>query len=223
MADSEKIQVEIWSDVQCPFCYMGKRQFEAALESFPGKDRVEVTWRSYQLDPGLEPRAGESIQAYLARKKGMSLEQSQGLHARVAQSAAALGLDYRFDTMVVANSRAAHRLIQAAKARSLGDRVEEALFRAYFTEGRDLGNQEQLVALGVAVGLSPDEATDAVEDPRGTWDKLVAEEIDLAQEFGSTGVPFFVFQRRFAVTGAQGEETFLRVLDRVGSDPGPRP
>ncbi|HTH12923.1 MAG TPA: DsbA family oxidoreductase [Spirochaetia bacterium] len=223
MADSEKIQVEIWSDVQCPFCYMGKRQFEAALESFPGKDRVEVTWRSYQLDPGLEPRVGESIQAYLARKKGMSLEQSQGLHARVAQSAAALGLDYRFDTMVVANSRAAHRLIQAAKARGLGDRVEEALFRAYFTEGRDLGNQEQLVALGVAVGLSPDEATDAVEDPRGTWDKLVAEEIDLAQEFGSTGVPFFVFQRRFAVTGAQGEETFLRVLDRVGSDPGPRP
>jgi protein disulfide-isomerase len=222
MAETGKIQVEIWSDVQCPFCYIGKRQFEAALRAFPDRDRVQVTWRSFQLDPNLEPRAGESIQAYLARKKGMPLDQSRSLHDRVAQSAAALGLDYRFDTMVVANSRAAHRVIQAAKAQGLGDEAEETLFRAYFTEGRDLGNRDQLVDLATQAGLSPGEATDAIDDPAGTWDKLVEEEINLAQEFGSTGVPFFVFQRRFAVTGAQGEETFLKVLDRVGTDLGPR-
>jgi predicted DsbA family dithiol-disulfide isomerase len=215
MASTDKIQVEIWSDVQCPFCYIGKRQFETALAEFEDKDRVEVTWRSYQLDPSLKAQAGESIYAYLARRKGFSLDQSKQMHVRVAQSAASVGLDYQFDKMIVANSHASHRLIQAAKAQGKGDEAEEALFHAYFTEGKDLGDQAVLAALGESIGLTTAQALDALEDPQGTWGQKVDAEASEAAELGSTGVPFFVFDRQFAVTGAQGVPTFKKVLEKV--------
>lgn len=213
-----KIQVEIWSDVQCPFCYIGKRQFEAALAEFGQRDQVEVTWRSYQLDPGLKALPGETIYAYLARRKGMALDQSKAMHDRVAQSAQALGLDYRFDQMIVANSHAAHRLIQAARDHGLGEAAEEALFHAYFTEGKDLGNRDQLGALGEALGLAPELVADALDDPRGEWGRRVDDEAAEAHAIGATGVPFFVFQRQYAVTGAQGTPTFLKVLDKVARE-----
>lgn len=216
MPSSEKIQVEIWSDVQCPFCYIGKRQFERALEAFEDRDKVEVTWRSYQLDPELNPLPGETIYAYLARRKGMSVEQSKQMHDRVARSAASVGLDYQFDRMVVANSLAAHRLIQAAKLRGLGDAAEERLFRAYFTEGRDLGDLEVLRDLARDIGLA--DASDALNDPDGSWAAKVTDEASEAVALGSTGVPFFVFQRQYSVTGAQGTEAFLKVLEKVARE-----
>ncbi len=218
MGSLEKIQVEIWSDIQCPFCYIGKRQFEAALETFEEKDRVEVTWRSYQLDPGLKAQPGESIYAYLARRKGMSLDQSKQMHDRVAQSAASVGLNYQFDKMVVANSHASHRLIQAAKAQGKGAAAEEALFQAYFLEGKDLGDRAQLMALGLSIGLTPEATAEALDDPQGLWGRKVDDEASEAMALGSTGVPFFVFQRQYAVTGAQGMPAFQKVLEKVARE-----
>jgi len=218
MAIPDKIQVEIWSDVMCPFCYIGKRQFEAALDGFDDRDRVEVTWRSYQLDPKLKAEPGQSLYEYLSRRKGMSLEHSKQMHDQVAKSAATVGLDYRFDRVVVNNSHAAHRLVQLAKTQGRGNQVEEELFRAYFTEGRDIGDRSVLAALAVAAGLKADEAAEAFEDPTGEWGRRVDDEASEAHALGSAGVPFFVFQRQYAVTGAQGESTFRKVLEKVARE-----
>lgn len=177
-----------------------------------------MTWRSYQLDPQLSAQPGETIYAYLARRKGMTVDQSKQMHDRVARSATSVGLDYQFDRMVVANSLAAHRLIQAAKVRGLGDGAEERLFRAYFTEGRDLGDEETLIALAQEFGLSETEAAEVLADPEGTWAARVADEASEAVALGSTGVPFFVFQRQYAVTGAQGSDAFLKVLEKVARE-----
>jgi len=218
MNDSDKIQVEIWSDVMCPFCYIGKRQFEAALGGFEGKDRVEIVWKSFQLDPNLRADAGQSLYSYLAQRKGMSLDQSKRMHDQVTQTAAQVGLDYRFDHVVVNNSHAAHRLIQLAKTQALGDALEEALFHSYFTDGKDIGDRAVLAALAVSVGLTEAQADEAFDDPSGSWRRKVDEEASEAGSLGSTGVPFFVFQRRYAVTGAQGTATFQRVLQKISSE-----
>jgi len=218
MPTPDKIQVEIWSDVMCPFCYIGKRQFEAALDGFDGKDRVEVTWRSYQLDPKLKATPGQSLFQYLAERKGMTVDQSRQMHERVTQSAATVGLEYHFDRAVVNNSHAAHRLIQLAKSQGKGDALEEALFQAYFTDGRDIGDPLVLEALAEAAGINPAQAAEAFEDPTGEWGRKVDDEASEAHALGSTGVPFFVFQRQYAVTGAQGESTFRKVLEKIARE-----
>lgn len=218
MQAREPIQVEIWSDVMCPFCYIGKRQFEAALADFEARDQVKVIWRSYQLDPGLKPAPGKSIYEYLAERKGMAPEQSKLMHDRVTQSAAGVGLDYRFDQVVVNNSLAAHRLLQAAKTIDRGDAVKEALFRAYFTEGRDIGDPAVLAEIALWSGVPAELADESFHDPEGAWGRRVEAEVNEARDLGSQGVPFFVFQRKYAVTGAQGEETFLRVLMTLAQD-----
>lgn len=218
MPSPDKIQVEIWSDVMCPFCYIGKRQFEAALEGFEDRDRVEVTWRSYQLDPQLKADPGQSLYEYLARRKGFSVEQSRQMHEQVTRSAATVGLDYQFDKVVVNNSHAAHRLLQAAKSLGRGDALEEVLFHAYFTEGRDIGDRAVLADLAAAAGIDADLATQSFDDLTGQWGRQVDEEASEGHALGSTGVPFFVFQRQYAVTGAQGESTFRKVLEKVAKD-----
>jgi predicted DsbA family dithiol-disulfide isomerase len=218
MATVDKIKVEIWSDVMCPFCYIGKRQFEAALDGFEGKERVEVVWRSYQLDPSLKAEPGQTLYQYLAKRKGMTLERSTQMHDQVTQSAATVGLEYRFDKVVVNNSHAAHRLVQLAKTQGVGDAVKEGLFRAYFTEGRDIGDRAVLAQLAVAAGLSAEGAAEAFDDPSGEWGRRVDDEAAEAHALGSTGVPFFVFQRQYAVTGAQGESTFRKVLEKVSRE-----
>ena len=218
MPPKDKIQVEIWSDVMCPFCYIGKRQFEAALDGFEDKDRVEVTWKSYQLDPKLKAAPGQSLYEYLAKRKGFSVEQSRQMHDQVTQSAATVGLDYRFDQVVVNNSHSAHRLIQAAKAHGRGDALEEGLFHAYFTEGKDIGDRTVLADLAVKAGLTTELASDAFDDLTGEWGRQVDDEASEAHALGSTGVPFFVFQRQYAVTGAQGESTFRKVLEKVARE-----
>lgn len=218
MPRQDKIQVEIWSDVMCPFCYIGKRQFEAALEGFEERDRVEVIWRSFQLDPKLKAAPGQSLYEYLARRKGFSVDQSRQMHDQVARSAAAVGLDYRFDRVIVNNSHSAHRLIQVARADGRAEAVEEALFRAYFTEGKDIGDRATLGALAAEAGLSADRAAEAFDDPTQEWRRRVDDEASEAHALGSTGVPFFVFQRQYAVTGAQGRESFRRVLEKVARE-----
>jgi len=205
------MEIEIWSDIVCPFCYLGKRRLEKALEDFPGRDEVNVTWKSFQLHPGLKARPGLGLETYLAERKGWSLSQIRATHDRLAKAGAELGLDYRFEKAVIADTFDAHRLIQLANAEGKGEDMEERLFRAYFTEGRDLGEAKVLAELAGEAGIDPVK-TAAMLAKKETFAAAVKSDIEEAGRLGVSGVPFFVFDRRFAVSGAQDADVFRRAL-----------
>jgi predicted DsbA family dithiol-disulfide isomerase len=207
------MKVEIWSDIMCPFCYIGKRKFEAALAQFAGRADVELSWRSFQLDPNMTSMPGRNVMEYLAERKGQSMDWSRQAHAHVTAMAQAVGLDYRFDKAVVANSFDAHRLIHLAKASGLDDVAEERIFKAYFTEGADFADHEVLTRLGVEIGL-PEEAVRAVL-ASDVYAQAVREDCATAAELGANGVPFFVLDRKYGVSGAQEPATFLQVLEKA--------
>src|SRR5690606_39824320 len=151
------MRIEIWSDVMCPFCYIGKRNFETALAQFPEKEYIEVVWKSFQLDPTIPEVVNETHEEYLVKRKGMSLDQVKGMLENVTQSAKQVGLDYHLDKSIIVNSQKAHQLIQFAKTKNLGDEVEERLFRAFFTEGKSIADIETLTLLGTEIGLDETE------------------------------------------------------------------
>ncbi|HEY8404185.1 MAG TPA: DsbA family oxidoreductase [Flavobacteriales bacterium] len=208
------MKVEIWSDIMCPFCYIGKRHFEQALQQFADSNNLEIEWKSFQLDPSIPKpyTEGKSMYEYLAERKGFSLEQSKQLHANVTDMAARAGLKYDFDKAVVANSWDAHRVIQLAKSKGLGDEIEERFFRAYFTEGKDMADHATLITLAKEVGL--DEARVKEVLASNEFEKEVRADIQRAQQIGVTGVPFFVFNDKYAVSGAQPSNVFLQTLQK---------
>lgn len=208
--------IEIWSDVVCPFCYLGKRRLEQALAGFPGREEVEIAWRSFQLHPDMRRAPGQGLEKYLMDRKGWSLEQIRSIHERLARTGAEAGLEYRFEKAVVADTFDAHRLIQAAQAEGKGTAMEDRLFRAYFTEGKDIAAADTLEALGAEAGLAPAAAASVVADKTAFAD-VVRGDIEEAERLGIQGVPFFVFDRRFAVSGAQDVETFKRALGQAAS------
>lgn len=211
------MKIEIWSDIMCPFCYIGKRHFEAALKQFPQANEVEIEWKSFQLDPTI-PKMDERVDVYqyLADKKGMSLEQSKAMHENVIQMAKNAGLDYNFDIAVVGNSKDAHRLIQFAKTKELGDQAEEALFKAYFTDGKNMADMKDLIEIGTSIGLDSNELTSILESDAFAYEMM--QDVQEAQNIGVQGVPFFVFNRKYAVSGAQPVEAFLQTLEKVQSE-----
>ncbi len=211
--NTPKMKIEIWSDVQCPFCYIGKRKFEEALQQFPERERVEIVWRSFQLDPNLEPQPGKSIYAYLAEAKGQSIEWSQQMHQQVTEMAREAGLTYNFDRAVIANSFDAHRLIQLAKTKNLGDEAEERIFKAYFTEGEDIGNHATLVKLGTEIGLGKEEVEKMLASAE--YAEAVRQDIEEGAKLGLRGVPFFVMDRKYGVSGAQAPEVFLQTIEKA--------
>jgi predicted DsbA family dithiol-disulfide isomerase len=214
MTTVPKMKVEVWSDIMCPFCYIGKRNYEAALEQFADRNNVEIEWHSFQLDPTIpahtEKKAG--VYQYLADRKGISYEQSVKMHERIIQTAKDAGLTYHLDKAIVANSYDAHKMIQLAKTKGLGDAAEERLFLAYFTEGADMGDPEQLLKLGKEIGLPEADILGALESDGYAY--LVKQDIQEAQSIGVTGVPFFVFNRKYAVSGAQPPQIFLQTLEQ---------
>lgn len=211
------MKIEIWSDVMCPFCYIGKRNFETALEKFADKDHVEVIWKSFQLDPTLPEVAGdESQEDYLVKRKGMGKEQVQEMLTHVTQMAGQVGLDYKLDKSIMVNSRKAHQLIQFAKTRGLADEAEEQLFRAFFTDGKNIADIETLTQLGKDAGLDENELETAFTDEK--YDELVNRDIQEARSLGVTGVPFFVFDRKYAVSGAQPAQAFSETLNKSFSE-----
>jgi len=207
-----KMKVEIWSDIMCPFCYIGKRKLEAALEQFPNASNVELEWHSFQLDPGIEAGHGKNLYQYLSERKGIALEQSIQMHKQVTEMAKQAGLEYHLDKAVVANSFDAHRMIQLAKSKGLGDAAEERLFYAYFTEGKDFSNHDTLVQLGKDIGL--DEADTRQALTSSAYADKVEQDISEAQHIGIRGVPFFVFDRKYAVSGAQPVDVFANTLQQ---------
>ena len=212
---NETIQVEIWSDVVCPFCYIGKRNFENALAQFDGKNKVEVTWKSFQLNPNLDTNTNESVNVYqyLADAKGISYEQSVAMHDNVNKMAKQAGLNYDFDNAKVANTMKAHCLIQLAKEKGLGNEAEERLFKAHFTEGKNIGKEEVLLVLGKEIGLDEKDILSALNSE--DYINKVKADLQEAQQVGVTGVPFFVINRQYAISGAQPEKEFLKLLKQV--------
>ena len=211
------MKVEVWSDIMCPFCYIGKRNYESALGQFADSGHIEIVWKSFQLDPTIpEKTEEENVFRYLAQRKGISYEQSVQMHQGVVQTAKNAGLEYNFDKAIVANSFKAHRVIQLAKTKGLGDQAEERLFHAYFTEGKNFGNPEVLLELGKDIGLTETEVQEALTND--TYAQKVKEDIQKAGSLGVNGVPFFVFDRKYAISGAQPPAAFLQALQKSFSE-----
>ncbi|MCE7040707.1 DsbA family protein [Dyadobacter sp. CY312] len=206
------MKVEIWSDVMCPFCYIGKRKFEAALEQFPQKDKIQVEWKSFQLNPAIKTEPGRSLNEYLADAKGWTLEHAAQMNEHVSSIAAEVGLDYHLDKAVVANSFDAHRFVQYAKTKGKGDDAEEQLFKAYFTDGKNTADHDTLLELGSQIGIDTNELKTVLEGTE--FSDEVRKDIYEAQQVGARGVPFFVLDRKYAVSGAQQPETFLGALEK---------
>ena len=210
------VKVEIWSDVVCPWCYIGKRRFEAALARFEHAGAVEVEYRSFQLDPSAPRRFGMNSDAMLAQKYGMSLARAQEMHTTVTQLAAAEGLAYRFDLARPGNTFDAHRVLQLATERGLQHAAWERFYRGYFIEGEPIGDHEALVRMATDVGLDGAEvqavlAGDAYAD-------AVRADLDQAAAFGITGVPFFVLDRKYGVSGAQPAGVILQALEQAWAE-----
>lgn len=205
--------VEIWSDVVCPWCYVGKRNLEAALAEFPHADEVTIAWRSFELDPTTPKRVELSMDEVLARKYGMSPEQATDANRRMTELAASVGLDYHLDQVQIGNTFDAHRLLHLAADEGLGGALKERLLRAYFTEGRAISDPDVLSALAADVGMDGARVADVL-----AGDEFAAEvraDEARAMELGSTGVPFFVFDERLGVPGAQPPDVLLRLLNRA--------
>jgi predicted DsbA family dithiol-disulfide isomerase len=207
------MKVEIWSDVMCPFCYIGKHRFEEALAQFNSADGIEVIWKSYQLNPDLKTDPTINIHQYLANIKGIDLDDAKQMNQQVTEMAESAGLTYDFDHAIVANSFDAHRLSHLAAQYGLGNAAEEALFKAYFTEGKNIADKETLIVIGAGIGLDTEEIKHMLNTDAFAED--VKHDITEAQQLGVRGVPFFVFDRKFAVSGAQSTEVFLQTLEKA--------
>jgi predicted DsbA family dithiol-disulfide isomerase len=210
------MKVEIWSDIMCPFCYIGKRRFEEALQNFEHKDSIEIVWKSFQLNPDMKTEPGKSINQYLSEIKGWSLQQARQMNEQVTAMAREAGLAYDLDKAVVANSFDAHRLIQLAKTVKKGDEMEERLFSAYFTEGKNIADHETLVELGAAVGLKAEAIKEMFAG--NSYTQEVEQDIYEARQIAVRGVPYFVLNDRYAVSGAQPAETFSGALNKAWSE-----
>ena len=204
--------IEIWSDVVCPWCYIGKRRLEAALARFEHRDEASVVWRSFELDPQAERDPAAPAAERLAAKYGMSVEEAAARQAQIAALAAEEGLEYHMDRTRGGNSFDAHRLIQLGKARGAQDAVKERLMRAHFTEGERIGDPETLARLAAEAGLDAAEARAVLASDQ--YADAVREDEDLARRIGINGVPFFVLGRRYGVSGAQPADVLLQALDQ---------
>lgn len=212
------IQLDIWSDIVCPWCYIGKRRMERALEALD--EEVHITWRSFELDPHSTTAPDISLTEMLAKKYGMSLERARQMQDQVTQAAAKEGLDFVFDEATPANTFNAHRLIHFAHAQGKGDELKERLMRAYFTQGKPIGDVDTLVALASDVGLSAERAREVL-DGEEFGEAVRADELQ-AREIGIRGVPFFVINGTHGISGAQPTEVFTEMFETVRAERTPK-
>ena len=210
------MKVEIWSDIACPWCYIGRRRFEKALNQFEHRDQVEIIWRSFQLDPSAPREYKGTINEMLAEKKGIDPRRAEALHAQVTALAAQEGLDYRFDRVRPGNSFDAHRLLHLAAHHDLQSEMKERIQKAYFTDGLSYSDPDTLVQLATEVGLDAGETRKMLETDSYAVDVHI--DIRRAQMLGINGVPFFLFDEKYAISGAQPAELFMTALERTWAD-----
>ena len=216
---SEKVKVDVWSDVACPWCYVGKRRFETALAAFaqrPDAPEVEVEYHSFELAPDTPVDFEGTEVDFLAKHKGMPAAQVEQMLGQMTQVAAAEGLAYDFDALQHTKTLKAHELLHLAKARGKQVEMKERLLKAYFEQGRHVGRTDELAALAAEVGLDADEVRTALEN--GDFADAVQQDIDQARAYGINGVPFYVFDGKYGVSGAQDPAVFMQVLDQVLAD-----
>jgi len=206
------MKLEIWSDIICPYCYIGKRKLERTLNEFNHAEKIEIEWKSFQLQPGIETQPEKNPAQHLAEIKGRSVEQIKQMFRRVTDMASKEGITFNMSKSVVANSFQAHRLLHFAQNHDKGNDAKEILLRAYFTEGKNIDDTNTLVQLAENAGLNPDNTRRILENGRFT--DTVKQNILTAKNLGIRGVPFFLFDRRYAISGAQSSEVFKKVLHK---------
>lgn len=210
------MQIEIWSDIVCPWCYLGKRRFEQALDAFDHRDEVDVVYRSFELDPSAPADGTSPVVELLAGKYGMTVKQAEDAQRQMEQRAAADGLTFRLDDLRRGNTRDAHRLLQLARVSGRQEELVERLHRAYFTEQDSVFDHAALRRLAIEAGLEPAEVEKVLATDQFS-DEVTADEMT-ASSLGATGVPFFVIDRRYAVSGAQPADTLGMALQRAWTD-----
>lgn len=213
------MKIEVWSDFACPFCYIGKQHLEVALEQFAHKDDVKVVYRSFELDPNAERDVDHDVHDMLVAKYGMSREQAIAMNENVGSKAKEVGLSFQFDNLILTNTFDAHRLTQFAAKQGKMNRMAQELFQAYFTDSRHLGDHETLAELAVKAGLDREEALKILA---GTdYSAEVRADEEEAGRIGAKGVPFFVIDHKYAVSGAQPIDIFLKSLQTAWNESHP--
>ena len=206
------MKVNIWSDIRCPFCYVGKKKFEKALAQFPHAEEIEVTWHSFQLDPNLVTQPDTNPYDYFSKAKAIPVIQAKAMHEHAKNAGKEAGIDFNFDESKVANSFRGHLLIQLAKEKNLADAMEEALFEAQFISGKNIDDEAVLLETGKSVGLTEVEIKNALASDEMAH--AVTQDGLMARQLGINAVPFFVFNDKYGVSGAQQPEHFLEVLNK---------
>ncbi len=207
------MKIEIWSDVMCPFCYMGKKQLEKALNRYSGKENVELVWKSFELNPNIKHQPNYSLQQYLSEIKGMDIETVKHMNQKLKIQGAELGIEFNFEKAQVNNSRKAHALIHIAQKQNKATEFKENLFYSYFTLGENIEDEGILIRLANETGIELSEYTNPFEDQK-IIDEVLLDQYQ-AQQVGARGVPFFVFNEAYSLSGAHGEETILNILETV--------
>ena len=215
------MHVEIWSDIACPWCYVGKRRFEAAIAGYEHRDEVTVTWRSFELDPGAPAERQGDYASHLARKYGMSRDEALAMHDRMTETAAGEGLDFRFDIARAGNTFDAHRIVHLAAAHGAQDAMKERLMRAYLTEGELISDAETLERLALEVGLPVDDVREVLDTDRYTAEVRADERT--AAQLGISAVPFFVVDRAIGASGAHPPAQLLELLRQARAQNPPIP
>lgn len=210
------VQIEIWSDFVCPFCYIGKKKLDKALAAFDSNEEVDVQWKSYQLDPEPKGRKFGSAIEYMVETKGLTEDAVKDMFQHVEQMALEEGLVYDLQKTIPANTLKAHRLMQFAKSKGLGGIAEEALFSAHFIEFKDIDDEEVLKEIGAELGLTSSDVELALND--GEYENRVQADIYEAAQVGVRGVPFFVFNQKYAISGAQPIDTFTEILNKLKAE-----
>lgn len=215
------MNIEIWSDYVCPFCYIGKRRLEEALEKFPHKDKVEIQFKSFELDPNAKRDTDLTIHEILSKKYGMSVAEAKKMSNGVAEQAATVGLAFNFDTNIPTNTFDAHRLAKFAETKGKAKEMTEALLKAHFTDSKHIGNADFLKELAVSLGLDELEVAEVLNGTK--FDKDVRNDQAEAREIGVQGVPFFVLNRKYAISGAQPAEVFTEALQKIWEEEQEKP
>lgn len=215
------MKVEIWSDIMCPFCYVGKKNFENALANLPFKEQIEVEWKSFQLDPDL-PVEGLSIstKSYIADRKGVSVEEIQGMLDHLEEVGKAVDIVFNQDKSIPVNTLKGHRLIHFAHSKGKGNEMKEALLKAHFTDGKNVGDNEVLCEIASQVGFDTKEINNFLNSD--VYSKEVNADIEEARVLGVSGVPFFVLDRKYGISGAQPTTTFIEALTTAFEESQPR-
>lgn len=207
------MKVSIWSDIRCPFCYIGKRKFEAALANFPHKDKITVEWKSFELDPYLETQPEVDYTEYFMENKNVDRDTALGMFDRVSKMASEVGLQFNVEQGVIANSLNAHRLLYYSKTEDLADKTKETLLKAQLEQGKNIDDASVLLDLAVQVGLNKEKVAALLASDEYTYE-VRQDELE-ARNLGISGVPFFVLDHKFGISGAQPTEVFAEALEKA--------